>query len=394
LSRSRSASKDDHLRISADRASAGELSVEIRDPVIFAFEISEASFITSHLGVEPSDVQFRPVRPADLPPESRASKSTRVPWILSTIASGHYPALQTLRQDWNAASASLMQKTLGEYAPIKVDTLAATEEKPLSELAIKTFMADLSKDTRDNGHPLVIGYYVGHVVTWPSGDIALILGNAASIPRFPPAVSKAATDEGLGKNIGNLARLADALSANVEKLPEGFLPLRELYSGFEQLGVRFALIIDGCLRMDEFERSREALHIVLDRSGTSFFYVGPDGEQTSALSQLGTLLTHVADNQPFLHTANPVVLAAKPGTYAFAAANPDLTWGEVGPMAARITNFFRASRFDADRPTLADLIERVVDFRGTGEISPKGSISWSDFSRFRTSAQAIPYPGY
>jgi hypothetical protein len=301
LIRSSSASKDDHLSISADRASAGELSVEIRDPVIFAFEVSTASFITSHLGAEPTDVQFRPIRPADLPAEPHASKSAAVPWILATIASGHYPALQTLRQDWNAASASLMQKTLGEYAPTKVHTLAATEEKPLSESAIKTFMADLGKDTHDNGRPLVIGYYIGHVVTWPSGDIALILGDATSIPRFSTTPSKAAIDEGLGKNIGDLARLADALTANVEKLPEGFLPLRELYSGFEQLGVPFALIIDGCLRMDEFERSREALHIVSDPSGTSFFYIGPDDQQTSALSQLGTLLTHVADNQPFLH---------------------------------------------------------------------------------------------
>ena len=392
LERSGASSKDDRLHISADRATAGELTVEVRDPVVFAFEASAASFITSHLGVEPTDVQLRPVRPADLGGQAMKITAPSKSWLLATISSGHYPSLQTLRQDWNASSASLVGETLAEYAPARASSLTATEERPLSESEITGFVADVGKSARENHLQFVLVYYVGHMLTWPSGDIALILGDARDVPHFAPIARKEVIDDAFGKKIGDLSRLADAISANVELLPEGFLPLRALYSDLEKMGVPFALVVDGCLRMDEFERSREALGIVSDRSGNSFFYVGTDSGATHALSQLGVLIRHAADAQPFLHSTNPVILAAKPGTYAFAIPNPDLSWGTVGPMAARLANLFRASRFDADRPTLAGLIERVVDFRGTGEIAPKGSISWSDFSQFHTAAESIPYP--
>jgi hypothetical protein len=87
------------------------------------------------------------------------------------------------------------------------------------------------------------------------------------------------------------------------------------------------------------------------------------------------------------------LLAAKPGTYAMSRPNPDNTWSEVGPLAARLTHLYRASRFDADRPSLADLIGRVTDLNGVGEISATGSISWSDSAQFKQLARTVGYPG-
>jgi hypothetical protein len=101
----------------------------------------------------------------------------------------------------------------------------------------------------------------------------------------------------------------------------------------------------------------------------------------------------VADTQPYLHSKNLVVLAAKPGTYANSRQDPDNSWSEVGPMAARLTNLYRASHFDQDRPSLADLVARVTDFNGVGEISPTGSISWSDPTEFKQLAGKVSYPG-
>jgi hypothetical protein len=46
----------------------------------------------------------------------------------------------------------------------------------------------------------------------------------------------------------------------------------------------------------------------------------------------------------------------------------------------------------ADRPSLGDLTGRVTDFNGAGEISPTGSISWSDSSHFKQLAQGVGYP--
>ena len=108
----------------------------------------------------------------------------------------------------------------------------------------------------------------------------------------------------------------------------------------------------------------------LGQGSECLLFVGPNGDAGSALSRLGDLQEHVADSQPYLHSTNLVLLAAKPGTYAMSRPNPDNTWSEVGPLAARLTNLYRASRFDADRPTLADLIGRVTDFNSVGEISP------------------------
>jgi hypothetical protein len=230
-------------------------------------------------------------------------------------------------------------------------------------------------------------------MTWPSGDIALILGSASQIPANLPTRSPELIDQAVGNKIGDLARLANAIDANLEALPEGFLPLRELYAQLEKAKVPFALIVDGCLRMDEFERMRSELGIASDRGQNVLFYVGPAGGAENSLSRLGTLQEHVADTQPYLHSTNLVLLAANPGTYANSRPSPDNTWSEVGPLAARLTNLYRASRFDRDRPSLADLVGRVTDFNGVGEISPTGSISWSDPKEFRQLAGKVSYPG-
>jgi hypothetical protein len=90
-------------------------------------------------------------------------------------------------------------------------------------------------------------------------------------------------------------------------------------------------------------------------------------------------LRHFADSLPYLHRRNLVILAAKPGTFAQPWPDPDLDWSQVGPLSARTTNCLRASAWDQDPPTLGEVLSNVTDYKGTGEISPKGSISWSDF---------------
>ena len=385
----------EHFRIDASRVQQGEVRVEVLDPVIFAFEASSAHYILTHLGVEPTDVNLTPVRPQQQN-VSRAAPAPSKPgtnWTLVTIASGHYPKLVTLRQDWNADSAQLVESTLSQYGPAAKMDLISTEQQPLTEQGVKGFLAQVTSAVQANHSQFMVVYYVGHAVTWPSGDIALILGSASELPRNLPTRSPELLDHSVGSNIGDLARLANALDANLEELPQGFLPLRELYAGLTQAHIPFALIVDGCLRMDEFERMRSELGIVSDKGLNVFVFAGPNGDPGAALSRLGDMQEHVADSQPYLHSTNVVLLAAKPGTYAMSRPNPDNTWSEVGPLAARLTHLYRASRFDADRPSLADLIGRVTDLNGVGEISATGSISWSDSAQFKQLARTVGYPG-
>jgi hypothetical protein len=385
----------EHFRIDASRVQEGEVRVEMLDPVIFAFEASSAHYILTHLGVEPTDVNLTPIKPH----AQNVSSASQIPakpgtnWTLVTIASGHYPQLVTLRQDWNADSAHLVESTLSQYGPAAKMDLISTEQQPLTEQGVKGFLGQVRNAVQSNHSQFMIAYYVGHSMTWPSGDIALILGSASEIPKNLPIRSPELLDRSVGTNIGDLARLANAIDANLQTLPQGFLPLRELYAGLTQAHVPFALIVDGCLRMDEFERMRSELGIVSDKGLNVFFFAGPNGDAGTALSGLGDLQEHVADSQHYLHSTNLVLLAAKPGTYAMSRPNPDNTWSEVGPLAARLTNLYRASRFDADRPTLGDLIGKVTDFNGVGEISATGSISWSDSAHFKELAQTVIYPG-
>ncbi|MBB6144338.1 hypothetical protein HNQ77_002290 [Silvibacterium bohemicum] len=385
----------EHFRIDASRTQEGEIRVEMLDPVIFAFEASSAHFILTHLGVEPTDVNLTPIRPhtQTVSSTSPAPAKPGTNWTLVTIASGHYPKLVTLRQDWNADSARLVDSALSQYGPVATMDLISTEQQPLTEQGVKGFVAQVTSAVQANHSKFLVAYYVGHSMTWPSGDIALILGSATEIPRNLSTRSPELLDRSVGSNIGDLARLANALDANLETLPQGFLPLRELYAELTQAHVPFALIVDGCLRMDEFERMRSELGIVSDKGLNVFFFAGSNGDPGSALSRLGDLQEHVADSQPYLHSTNLVLLAAKPGTYAMSRPNPDNTWSEVGPLAARLTNLYRASRFDADRPTLGDLIGRITDFNGVGEISATGSISWSDAAQLKQLTQTVPYPG-
>jgi hypothetical protein len=155
------------------------------------------------------------------------------------------------------------------------------------------------------------------------------------------------------------------------------MPLRDLYAELETAEIPFALIVDGCLRNDEFEQFRNGLGLASDSSTRTFFYTGPDGKLLTSLDALDGRLRHFADSLPYLHSQNSVILPAKPGTFAQPWPDPDLDWSEVGPLCARITNYVRASVWDQDPPSSGEVLSNLTDYKGTGEISPTDSISIS-----------------
>jgi hypothetical protein len=244
--------------------------------------------------------------------------------------------------------------------------------------------------SRNQSHFVVL-YYVGHTISWPNGDIAIVLGYATAIPNLERPGSKDAVARQLGSNIGDLMQLADTLTANLEQLPPGYLPLREVYAELEKTRLPFLLAIDGCLRNDDFEKFRASVGIIGDQNSGSFFFVNANQQLSSSLSEFDVHLRHFADGLPYLHSENPVILAAKPGTFALPGNNPDTSWTAVGPLAWRMTQYVRSSLLDASPPSLADVFPNITDYAGTGEITPKGSISWSDFTLFRRVAGAARF---
>jgi hypothetical protein len=367
------------IKLDASRTGQGELSIQVEQPVVFAFEASSARYITQHLAPGPDDVSLTPVKSSEIKPAGKSALDPSVPWTLATISSGYYQNLRTSNQPWNSRSADVIEGALGLFLPQSTLRLRATLDHPVTSDVLKQFIASLDAAAQKAHSQFVVVYFIGHTLSWPNGDIALVLGEAGEIPEPKRQYTNDAISERVGANVGSLFRLADALNANLETLPAGFMPLRDLYAELETAKIPFALIVDGCLRNDEFEQFRDGLGLTSDSSTRTFFYTGPDGKLLTSLDAFDGRLRHFADSLPYLHNQNPVILAAKPGTFAQPWPDPDLDWSEVGPLSARITNYVRASVWDQDPPTLGEVLSNVTDYKGTGEISPKGSISWSDF---------------
>jgi hypothetical protein len=269
------------------------------------------------------------------------------------------------------------------FRPQLVMRIRATSENPLNTRALDDFVTQVGASARQAHSQFVLVYYIGHSLSWPNGDIALVLGEAEQIPEPKREFTNNAISERVGAKVGALFQLADALNAHVENLPPGYVPLRDLYSGLEKTGIPFALLVDGCLRNDEFEQFRSSIGLTSDSETRTFFYTGPDGKLLSSLNAFDEKMRHFADGLPYLHSENPVILAAKPGTFAQPWPDPDLEWSQVGPLSARLTNYIRGSVWDQEQPTLGEALSNITDYKGTGEISPKGSISWSDFDAMK-----------
>jgi hypothetical protein len=377
------------IKLDASRTGQGELSIQVEQPVVFAFEASSARYITQHLAPGPDDVSLTPVKPSEIKPAGKSALDPSVPWTLATISSGYYENLRTSNQPWNSRSADAIEGALGLFLPQSPLRLRGTLDHPVTSDVLKQFIVNLETVAQKTHDQFIVVYFIGHTLSWPNGDIALVLGEAGEIPEPKRQYTNDVISERVGDNVGSLFKLADALSAKLETLPPGYLPLRDLYADLENAKIPFALIIDGCLRNDEFEQFRNGLGLTSDSSTRTFFYTGPDGKLLTSLDAFDGRLRHFADSLPYLRTQNPVILAAKPGTFAQPWPDPDLDWSEVGPLSARITNYVRASVWDQDPPTLGEVLSNVTDYKGTGEISPKGSVSWSDFDAMKKATAAL-----
>src|SRR5664280_1356171 len=67
------------VKLDASKSGLGELSIQVEQPVVFAFEASSARYITNHLGPNPDDVSLTPIKPSEIKPGSRTAVGSAVP---------------------------------------------------------------------------------------------------------------------------------------------------------------------------------------------------------------------------------------------------------------------------------------------------------------------------
>jgi hypothetical protein len=109
-------------------------------------------------------------------------------------------------------------------------------------------------------------------------------------------------------------------------------------------------------------------------------YVGPSELITDEPRQITQFHASFGAGLDYIGT-NPIVFAAKPGTYAFARENPHFDGGpSVGPLAHSLAFWTGQATATHTDPSLKQVIDRVAGWRGIGEIDVEGAISWGDYT--------------
>ena len=176
------------------------------------------------------------------------------------------------------------------------------------------------------------------------------------------------------------------------------MPLSNLNAALENVHVPFLLLLDGCM---EHPTTLKALvgagFMIGPNHPGNALYVGP--KETLAPSDFEAIIQALrgfGDVESFLKSTNPIVFAAKPGTFARPAPHPLLDGGPaVGPIAAslhRCAMFAQPTR--GVRPSLQDVLRTMDVWRGVGEITMGGFVSWSDFSQFEGVATRLTPEGF
>lgn len=388
------------------------------EPVVFACEFQEATLFTSHLGTQPNEVRFEAIRAQDVPASNgttspsptTASTAPAAPWGLMTIASGHYPQNIGLQQEWNAESATTFATALSAWRPSIVDHLWSQPDSPLQRSRVLERVRDFFRKARAGGAQSVVIYYVGHMLSSGSGDLLLLQGDVTPAhvrkvqtpspplvvpPESPLASAGNALD--LHASVREIARRAEvqahvAAATDEASSTPGFLTLDTLYGMAAQEGIPFAMIVDGCLADETFSSTMNSLGFQYDpQRPAQLFYAGSSPVVFREATQMGEILRRFGELRPFLRGSNPVVLAAKPGTFAMARENPFVSGGPLlGPLAIRAQKLAQNAALAAEPVELQSLIRDLAEFRYVGEINLEGSISWSNFDEWEKGGRVRP----
>jgi hypothetical protein len=242
---------------------------------------------------------------------------------------------------------------------------------------VEAFARGLSQRARVEECEFVLCYYIGHMFVNAGQRLALLNAGAddAEIEKALPSAQWTRGGHG-----------------------DAFLPLAQLYDALGSADVPFLLLVDGCMESKVAQARVAAGGFSYDpkRPGM-MIYQGP--KELLGADDVRAITGMQADfgrTEPFLRGNNPVSFAAKPGTFAVARENPFFVGGPpVGPLAEELNRWARLFRIrENGLPPLKTLLDRVVGFRGVGEIGMEGGISWSDFGKLDAITRRLGTEGY
>jgi hypothetical protein len=230
-------------------------------------------------------------------------------------------------------------------------------------------------------------YYVGHAVSGMSGAHYLVMGDYAGnltndLKQSSPFVpARGPTHPLSGSNIDDIAKVVAAAGQELASSQTGLVAVADLYRDLSETGVPFTIVVDGCYPADAMTQLEKQL-------AGMFWWVGDGdskgrgmtGEVLRSQEYQRAIRTYA--EAPYLRSANPVVFAAIPGTFAPVVKNPlyqSDTMPGVGPLAAKLYDSFSQSLMNRTSLSLGRWLRTVSDFSRNSEPNKAGSISWSTF---------------
>jgi hypothetical protein len=353
-------------------------------PQVIAYETMSAEFVSDNFGdagavqlkTEPAHARL----PLSLRSFGAAPAGKRIAFSVFVSAQctstnfGNLPAA--------SSSASFMTNLLSELGLEYWDTGLGGDPFLDSQSfsgAKERLIERLKKEKPD----AFILYYAGHGVAAGNGAQYLVLGDYdgdikrdLAQDKTPLRADRPESPLNSG-NLADLASLATTLERELAGSKPGLISVAELHSELEQAGVPFALLVDGCYG----DKGLESLRRELKFTPWGDYY-GVKGFPTTELTEYYKAVDEFG-KAPYLRSANAVVLAAKPGSFARETNNPfydsDLV-PKMGYLAARagtMANLFVGS---GEPKSVGEFVRGLADFHLVGERNFQGSISWSDFS--------------
>lgn len=347
-----------------------EISFSIESPIIFAYEVMEASRVATDLSDEGELVlnELSARRLKEIREENvLRDQTTRKTFGAVTIANAHYENYSSLNVPQAKEASGLMSQFFESYDPAFVKQFNSSKGKPITDDNLLDWSIDLTLDLLENPVDHLVVYYTGHGLSLPNGEIVLLQGNV---------------------NKDYAERAAQSYNPSNSEPGDGLILVEQLYNAIAMTNVPFTLIIDACYPNDEMADALTRVNMLLgDKEGSELYYVGDNALITDELSDIGKVMRQIGNRFEYRQQDNAVIFSSKPGAKSVFKPNLIDPYGlDLPPLAARILSFHDHIDGTGRKTNLADVIRKSIDsVNGLGEISLNGSITWSNLEVMRES---------
>lgn len=373
-------------RVTADDA------VEFRStsPQVVAFEASEVSFLADNFSPGNVKVELQSTRTewASTPmprPIDFGSKPIVHDVAFAVISSPTYSSQSFGDLPAATASAALVSGLFEAVGARPADTGLSVADR-LTAKRFAEARKRVAEGLKARMPRAFVLYYAGHAVSGMSGAHYLVMGDyrgnmTNDLKQSSPFVpARGPTHPLAGSNIDDIAKVVAAAGQELAMSEPGLIAVAELHREFAEAGVPFAIVVDGCYPAEAMDKLRTELRL----TPWGDYYGLGDGAMRETREYQRVLRTY--GEAPYLRSDNPVIFAAKPGTFAPVVRHPiyDQDWSAgVGPLASKLFGTLSYALIQHEDLSVGDWLRRITDFAGTGELDVRGSISWSQFDRLR-----------